>query len=240
MLDLNKDFNAVAKALLEPFDDSLISQRKGAGEKTFSYVAPENYRARLLEVFTGGFEFGIVPGSLQIGKEGVAGVYRFKGERPDEGVVYEITVPAYEAYTKKSDTGEVITIDQTMNKLSSAGLKNAAREIGVGLHLYDKVASGGSGSSGGTSTRSGSSTASKAGSNASTGDWDGTETITFGKHNGTQWKDIDDGYLAFITKDPEKANATALKEIARRKSTAVETAQSSASGASSDDEEFPF
>lgn len=240
-----KEYNAVAQLLLEAFADSEISEREGSGGKMFSYVPPERYRYRLLKIFANGYQFHL--SNTSEGQRGIKGTAHFIGEVPEEGVRYDIKVDVFEPWSKTKE-GEIFAPDQSFMKLASAGLKAVAREMGLGLHLYDKAQKTGK-----AAAKPAAKPASKGGTKAKgssdnadfDADWDGTEEVTFGKHKGDAWSEIEDNYLEFITKDPEKANKKALKEIARRQSEAGDTGASNAKKAmdnkgGADDDEFPF
>lgn len=230
-------YNPVAQLLLEAFDESEISEREGSGNQTFSYVPPERYRYRLLKIFSNGYTFHLT--NTTETKLGVKGTAHFIGEVPEEGVRYDIIVDVFEPWTFKRESKDILNPEQSFMKLASAGVKAIAREIGLGLHLYDKAAkkSGGSKSSA-------SSSGSKSSGNASPshdGEWTGDEEVTFGtKWKGKKWKEVDDDYLTYVTKDPEKANKLALKEIARRQKNAASDGQSKAEQSVDEDENFPF
>lgn len=259
-------YNAVAEALLVPFDESDITQRlqnpkKDFHEKynpIFSYVTPEKYRYRLLETFTNGYEFGIIPGTVVFGKEGVFAIYNFKGSVGE--VRYDITVPVFEEYSymydydAKQSTDKKINLDKQQNAMTSAALKAISTNLGLGLHLYDKTATQVNGgekapetakAASGSSTRSAASGASQGASNANDSDWDGTAKVTFGKHKGKPYSEVDEGWLSWAankTNDEGEPNPDkgSVRELARRKSTAGAAAQQSASAGVDDEGEFPF
>ena len=248
-LDL-KQYNAVAREALVPFDQSEISTREGAGGQNFSYVPPERYRYRLLRIFKNGYAFGIIPGTVTVTKTGVQADFRLRGELLDEtemnNVVYDVTATAFEPYTFKRESTEILNIDQTFSKLMSAGLKLCARKLGLGLHLYDnpaRQASGGGSkpSSGGGGYQSG------AGVDPN-GDhfdpnWTGADTIAYSKHKGTPYNQLEDGMISFCCNltDREtgapKPDVKALKERARRQKAA---ASGNASSDDLDDDDIPF
>ena len=216
--------NATQKLLLEPFADDQISEIDG-----FSYVDPFHYRTRLHQVFQQGFEFRV--NSIVIGKDNMYGQAFFKGRVDD--LEFVIEVPCAEKYIKASGDGTILKFEQSVNMLISAGMKAICRELGIGLHLYEKTANKGGSKKGG-------STGGAPAAAAPSGPWDGQAAITFGKHNGTKWCDIEDSYLEYITKDPAKANALALKEIARRSANNVGEGRANAASAHSDDDSIPF
>ena len=244
ILAKESEYNSIATALLEPFDDSEISTREGAGGKSFSYVDPARYRYRLLQVFKNGFTFGIVHGSVVIGKTGVYAEYRFTGEDPETLIRYDITVPAFEAFSETKE-GKVFGLDQMMNKLTSAGLKNAARELGLGLHLYDKAARSTTSNKARTQ-HAASSDEDDEDSDDEGSDWDGTAKVSFGqKWKGTPYKDVDADWIDWAaTKD--KPDQGAVKEQKRRKAGAASAGskaaskQSKAKPADDEDDDIPF
>jgi hypothetical protein len=230
------EYNPVAALLLEPFADSEIRSRKGAENKTFSYVAPELYRYRLLKVFTEGYEFGLT--DIVEGQLGVRGVAHFKGHI--DGIEYSVNgCPVFEPWTfSSSEPTKKVNPDQTYMKLSSAGLKAVSREIGLGLHLYDKTPQEGEAAS--------STPRSSAAAAVSTDGWDGEKLVGFGKkYPTTKWKDVPDDYLVFLTKDsdPDKRRPEAVAEKARRADNNVAIGQEQASNAAAPvggDDEIPF
>lgn len=226
------EYNSVAQLLLVAFDDAEISEREGSGGKMYSYVPPERYRYRLLKAFPNGFTLETTV--TRVGKLGIEGSTHFVGEVPEEGIRYDITVPCFEAWTFKSGTQDIIQPEQSYMKLASAGLKAFSREIGLGLHLYDKAPR-----TVNTSTRVNNPAPAASSTSTGTGngngipnfdsEWDGSVHCTIGtKIKGQPWANATDDYLEFLTRDPEKANRFALKEIARRQSLAGQTGNASA------------
>lgn len=224
-----KKYSALAAKLLEPFDDSQIRQREGSGGKNFSYVPPEEYRYRLLESFPHGFAFGVIPGSTRLEKTGVHAEFAFEAEDPDTLTRYKITATAFEPWTLARETGAILNPDQTFAKLMSAGLKACCREIGIGLHLYDKGDSQSTGSSKSTSK-----TQTKASSKSEHGEWDGELTLKSGKHKGKKWKDTPDSFVEFLA-NMDEPNELAIKELARRASADSEDEETQES-----DDDLPF
>jgi hypothetical protein len=237
------DYNQVAAELLVPFDASLIKTRAQAG-KNFSYVPPDQYRKRILEVFCNGYRLEVCPSSIVETDHGVRAAYTFGGT-VDE-VTYTISVPAYQEWTFKSGTYEAIQRDQAYNKLTSAALKAVCVNLGLGLHLYDKdeasspVASGG----GQTSAPRAASAPKASASTTPAGDWDGSALWSFGKYKNTAYNALDDadylGYLQWAaTKD--KPDNGAVKECTRREALITNQAETESSGGSGlEDEEFEF
>lgn len=221
-------YAATQTLLLEPFADDQISEIDG-----FSYVDPYQYRMRLHAIFQQGFKFQVR--GLIVGKDNMTAQAYFSGRVDD--VEYEIEVPCAEKFIKASGTDTILKFEQSMNMLISAGLKAVCRELGIGLHLYEKAANKGGSKKGGGGQSAPSGGGAPASSN---GPWDGNAAVTFGKHSGSKWRDIEDSYLEYITKDPEKANKLALQEIARRRANNVGEGQSNAAGAVDDDSEIPF
>lgn len=231
-----KDYNSVARLLLEAFDEAEISQRDGADNKSFSFVPPERYRYRLLRVFPNGYKFHV--DQIAESKLGVRGQATFVGDVPEEGVRYDISVPAAEPWTFKKGTTDILNYDQAYAKLTSAGLKAIAREMGLGLHLYDKAANR---STGGTKS---SGNANSAGTHDS--EWTGDEKVNIGKfkNTDTRWNDedaVDGGYLDYVTSG-DKPNQKALKEIARRLKASGDGGQRKAESSANahEDSDFPF
>lgn len=247
-----KSYNETSQALLMPFDESEISEREGSGNQTFSYVPPERYRYRLLNVFAEGYKFSVTV--TEIRPTGVAGSAHFVGSVMETGVAYDIVIPVFEPWTFKSGTKDILNPDQTFSKLASAGIKACAREMGLGLHLYDKAAKKTSSGSSSSKPAASKAKAAPAGTGDGEGipnfdaDWDGTENVTFGtKYKSKPWTECDDDYLDFITSDPDKANKKALKEIARRQSIAGSAGNEQASKSlaakaetAEDDDDFKF
>jgi hypothetical protein len=230
--------NKLAEALLVPFDDSQISERhqnpKDTTTPIFSYVDPAHYRRRLLETFTKGFLLHVEDAKLEA--PGVVAQAHFIGEQ--DGVKYDIKMPVFEEYTISTTTNKAIQIAQTFSKLGSAGAKAVSRELGLGLHLYDKVTRKVSGGSNASTSAAGTSSA------APDAQWDGSAKVTFGaKYKGMAYKDIEDGWITWAaTKD--KPDQGAVKELARRNGVASTTTSSSAepgtNTAGADTSEFPF
>ena len=253
-----KDYNQVAQDLLVPFDDSEISQREGSGNQTFSFVPPERYRYRLLRIFSNGFTFSIT--NTVEGKSGVKGTGHFIGEVPEDGVRYDITVDVFESWTFKKDSDVVLNRDQSYSKLASAGLKACAREMGLGLHLYDKAVKKSSSVKPATKTSvkpSASKTSTvKSKVPASDGDhgdysqyfdenWDGSDELRFTKQKGTAYSELEDGMISWlINKDDQEGNPNpdkgALKEMARRMADGGSNAQERAEKSVDEDEDYPF
>jgi hypothetical protein len=231
--------NKLAEALLVPFDDSQISERhqnpKDTSTPIFSYVDPAHYRRRLLETFTKGFLLHVEDAKLEA--PGVVAQAHFIGEQ--DGVKYDIKMPVFEEYTISTTTNKAIQIAQTFSKLGSAGAKAVSRELGLGLHLYDKVTRKVSGGSNASTSAAGTSSA------APDAQWDGSAKVTFGaKYKGMAYKDIEDGWITWAaTKD--KPDQGAVKELARRKAVASGTTTTSSNQepgtvTNPDDGAFPF
>ena len=244
-------YNPVAQSLLEAFDESEISEREGNGGKSFSYVPPERYRYRLLRVFPQGYTFHI--SDLNEGKAGVRATAHFIGEAADEGVRYDIKVAVFEPWSK-TQNGEFYSLDQTYAKLNSAGLKGSAREMGLGLHLYDKTAKKTGASKPSAAKKPNPKKDEDLGDYAEFFDeeWDGSDALKITKHKGTPYNELDDGLLSWLINkvdQNEKPNPDkgALKEMARRMAEgggeATKRAKASTASKSpkaSDDDEFPF
>lgn len=259
------NYNSVAAALLVPFDDSDISSRlqnpnKDFHEKynpRFSYVTPEKYRRRIMEVFKYGYKFGIIPSSVQfIEDTGIFAVYEFKGEVADEGVAYDLTAPVFEPFAfaydaeKHAPTTKKINMDKMQNSMTSSALKALALNMGVGLDLYNKIANG-AGPAASTSASPASSNSSSqapapaASTNVSADGWNGSATINYGKHKGTTYATLEDSYVGYMSTKVKDDNVTPfdinmLKESARRKGAVASTAETNAAESSDDDAEFPF
>ena len=240
-------YNPVAEALLVPFDQSLISQREMNGN-TFDFVSPEHYRYRLLEVFGEGFTFSLddVRVIVSDGIAGLQGTAHFVGER--DNVKYDITTTVFEAFVISKTTTHPISVEQSYMKLMSAGIKAVSREMGLGLHLYDKAPATAKAAAPKTSTAAPKATtaaAPKATAKPATAApkeeaWDGSLLIAYGtKHKGTPYNEVDDGWLqwAGTQKDPPDRNA--VKEIARRQK-AAGSEEPGEPGESAEDVEFPF
>lgn len=254
-------YNSVAQLLLEAFADSEISEREGSGGKTFSYVPPERYRYRLLKAFPNGFTFHCTVTS--VGKAGIQGSAHFIGDCPEDGVKYDIIAPCFEGWTKSSSTGDIIAPEQSFQKLTSAGLKAIAREIGLGLHLYDKAprtVSSKPAAAKAAASKPAASTGAPAGDGNGVPDfdpaWDGSKGIPFKMSEtpkGTPYADMDDKAIEWMcnktkSRDDDTPNPDqgALKERARRivmagatgasKATAAAEAKNESSANDSDDD----
>ena|SRR5579872_6068775 len=216
---LEGEVNSLAARLLEPFDDNDISQIDG-----LNYVDPTRYKYRLLVAFKEGFEFHVTGTRYIEALGGFLAEARFHGS--DDGVTYDIIVPVFKELQRGSAQSEraglAIRIEETVNQLTSRGVKAVADKMGLGLHIYFVPAK---------HTGTNGKTTSSAAPTTATGD----DVIGYGKHKGTKYSDLDNDYLEFIAGPKMKQpDAKAKAEIERRKGTATVAPLDGA------DEEVPF
>jgi len=266
------EYNVLARELLEPFGDDEISTT----EDNFSYVDPARYRLRLLKAFPNGYTFLIRDYTVQ--KTGLLGMAYFKGVRDD--VMYEFNVPFFEKYIVgakkfKNDNGEwvdnpkageILRLEQVVQMSTSAGLKSVCREMGLGLHLYEKAPkkAGTPGAAGSSAPRSsgggGGYTNTSFIANTPEDEaklenvqawfddkWDGSAVIGFTGQKGKKYVELEDGMINFLCEKmtdknsgKRKADTNALKERARRAKNAEKDGSNNAASALTDEDEIPF
>lgn len=137
----------IQQKLLVPFTEEDIS----VGDDGFDYVDPEKYRARLHEIFPGGYSFTATVHQIvkldEQGLFGLEGIGRFSVHVDDDGsgkpyyasvsrTVFEEFILGAQDFNK----GKIQKASQTYSMFASAALKAVATELGIGQHLYHKEA----------------------------------------------------------------------------------------------------
>ena len=126
------------KELSEPFPTDQIRQRKGNFGAMLDYAEASTVIQRLNDVLEGEWSFSILD-------------YRID---PDEVIVHgQLTINGIihqqfggSSVTRKSDSGEVISIADDLKAAAADCLKKCASSFGVGLYLYGGSTQGNNGS----------------------------------------------------------------------------------------------
>lgn len=229
----NLEFDSLVQEFIKPFDESEISQRKGAGNKTFSYIDPARYRYRALSIAKEDYtfrtyglglnEFGAYgEAELVIVRDGIkktAGAFALEEHELGARFIYN---PETQKYDKPNpDFGKVQNVSNTVKSLRSSLFKLCATELGIGLHLYEREAQKVNGSSNSGSTQnSGSSNSGSSGAPSGQREWDGKLKFKTGKNAGKMWLEVDLETIQYLSGLDGAVADMAAKELKRRNASA--------------------
>jgi hypothetical protein len=121
-------------ALSEPFPDVAIKRRKGTFGKILDYAETPTVIQRLNDVLEGEWSFTIVNHSIEAEEVIVQGELKISGEAHQQFGGSQIT--------RKTDTGEIISLADDLKSAASDALKKCASSFGVGLYLYADSSAG--------------------------------------------------------------------------------------------------
>jgi len=119
------------EALSEPFPADLIKQRKGNFGSMLDYIDAATVIQRLNEVLEGEWSFTVL--DHQIDPDEVI----VRGQMEIHGVIRQQFGGS--SITRKSDSGETISIADDLKAASADCLKKCASSFGVGLYLYSSA-----------------------------------------------------------------------------------------------------
>jgi hypothetical protein len=121
-------------ALSEPFPDVAIKRRKGTFGKILDYAETPTVIQRLNDVLEGEWSFTIVGYRIEAEEVIVHGELKISGEVHQQFGGSQIT--------RKTDSGEIISLADDLKAAASDVLKKCASSFGVGLYLYADSSAG--------------------------------------------------------------------------------------------------
>ncbi len=121
------------QALSEPFPATLIKQRKGNFGKKLDYAEAVTVIQRLNDVLEGQWSFSIIGHRIEAEEVIVHGELKIGDEVHQQF--------GGSLITRKTDTGELISLADDLKAAASDALKKCASSFGVGLYLYKDASS---------------------------------------------------------------------------------------------------